>query len=248
MPSEKIVSMTSQFPFANTAGGNNTSNNHGDAFSGIPCVGFGTYQMRGDTCYDAVTAALEAGYRHVDTAVVYRNGDAVGRAIADFAAKSAKTKAERKESADQNGEDGGGSGGTGGSTSSSKRSDVFLTTKLWPGSLPAAGNDAASRAATADAAYAQGVAELETLGVDYVDLMLIHFPGLPHNKAHPPSSASHASHRAAVYRGMERLYTEGKARYIGGRSEKPFIYVFLVLFHIIVASRGRLPWNGAFVH
>ncbi len=49
----------------------------------IPLVGFGTWQLRGEECYAATLAALEAGYRHLDTATMYRNEAEVGRAIAD---------------------------------------------------------------------------------------------------------------------------------------------------------------------
>ena len=49
----------------------------------IPLVGFGTWQLRGEECYAATLAALEAGYRHLDTATMYRNEAEVGRAIAE---------------------------------------------------------------------------------------------------------------------------------------------------------------------
>jgi diketogulonate reductase-like aldo/keto reductase len=49
----------------------------------MPLLGFGTWQITGPQCYDAVRAALDAGYRHLDTATVYRNEDQVGRALAD---------------------------------------------------------------------------------------------------------------------------------------------------------------------
>ena len=49
----------------------------------IPMVGFGTWQMRGQLAYEAIRHALQAGYRHIDTATMYRNEDQVGRAIAD---------------------------------------------------------------------------------------------------------------------------------------------------------------------
>jgi 2,5-diketo-D-gluconate reductase A len=49
----------------------------------IPIVGFGTWQLQGRDAQDAVRHALQAGYRHIDTATIYRNEDAVGRAIAD---------------------------------------------------------------------------------------------------------------------------------------------------------------------
>ncbi|PSL05246.1 diketogulonate reductase-like aldo/keto reductase [Haloactinopolyspora alba] len=49
----------------------------------IPIVGLGTWQMTGDTAYRAVRHALDAGYRHVDTATMYRNEAEVGRAVRD---------------------------------------------------------------------------------------------------------------------------------------------------------------------
>lgn len=49
----------------------------------IPLIGFGTWQLRGETGYRAVAHALEVGYRHVDTATAYGNEGVVGRAVAD---------------------------------------------------------------------------------------------------------------------------------------------------------------------
>jgi 2,5-diketo-D-gluconate reductase A len=49
----------------------------------MPLLGFGTWQIKGEQCYDAVRSALDVGYRHIDTATVYRNEDQVGRALAD---------------------------------------------------------------------------------------------------------------------------------------------------------------------
>jgi diketogulonate reductase-like aldo/keto reductase len=49
----------------------------------MPMVGFGTWQLRGEFAYEATRHALQAGYRHVDTATMYRNEDQVGRALAD---------------------------------------------------------------------------------------------------------------------------------------------------------------------
>jgi diketogulonate reductase-like aldo/keto reductase len=48
----------------------------------MPLLGFGTWQIRGAQCADAVRTALDVGYRHLDTATVYRNEDQVGRALA----------------------------------------------------------------------------------------------------------------------------------------------------------------------
>lgn len=47
----------------------------------IPALGFGTARMTGETCRHAIRAALDAGYRHIDTAQAYDNEDAVGDAL-----------------------------------------------------------------------------------------------------------------------------------------------------------------------
>ncbi len=49
----------------------------------MPLVGFGTWQLRGQSAYDAVRYALEVGYRHLDTATMYGNEAEVGRALRD---------------------------------------------------------------------------------------------------------------------------------------------------------------------
>jgi diketogulonate reductase-like aldo/keto reductase len=48
----------------------------------IPLIGFGTWQLDGPGAYHGVRAALEIGYRHIDTATAYQNEDAVGAAVA----------------------------------------------------------------------------------------------------------------------------------------------------------------------
>lgn len=48
----------------------------------MPQVGFGTWQLRGDEARAAVTAAVSAGYRHIDTATMYRNEQEIGDALA----------------------------------------------------------------------------------------------------------------------------------------------------------------------
>lgn len=47
----------------------------------IPAIGLGTWQSTDEEVYNAVLAALEIGYRHIDTATLYRNEEAIGRAI-----------------------------------------------------------------------------------------------------------------------------------------------------------------------
>jgi 2,5-diketo-D-gluconate reductase A len=95
----------------------------------MPLLGFGTWQIQGKAAYEAVRDALEAGYRHLDTATMYGNEAEVGRALKD---------------------------------SGVRRDEVFITTKLPP-------ERAGRESATLDAS-------LGALGVDAVDLWLIHWP------------------------------------------------------------------------
>ncbi|MEW1979419.1 aldo/keto reductase [Citricoccus sp. NPDC079358] len=71
-------------PLSGTNTNTNSNTNTGtgtDSAVQIPLIGLGTWPMTGVECTEAVTRALEAGYRHVDTAENYRNEDAVGRAV-----------------------------------------------------------------------------------------------------------------------------------------------------------------------
>jgi len=100
-----------------------------DGAPGMPLIGFGTWLMNGSECYEAVRTALDAGYRHLDTAAIYRNEPEVGRALRD---------------------------------SGVDRDEVFVTTKLPP-----------REAGRAEQTLA---ASLDALGVDAVDLWLVHWP------------------------------------------------------------------------
>lgn len=51
--------------------------------STLPALGFGTFRMQGEECYNATRAALDIGYRHLDTAQAYENEEEVGRALDD---------------------------------------------------------------------------------------------------------------------------------------------------------------------
>jgi 2,5-diketo-D-gluconate reductase B len=51
--------------------------------SSLPALGFGTFRMQGEECYNATRAALDIGYRHLDTAQAYENEEEVGRALDD---------------------------------------------------------------------------------------------------------------------------------------------------------------------
>ncbi|MCL2567308.1 MAG: aldo/keto reductase [Alphaproteobacteria bacterium] len=69
----------------------------------IPKIGFGTWQASPEDAYTAVKIALETGYRHIDTAAIYKNEEGVGKAIGDFLKENP----------------------------SIKRENLFITTKLW---------------------------------------------------------------------------------------------------------------------
>ncbi|KAG7089970.1 hypothetical protein E1B28_011595 [Marasmius oreades] len=60
----------------------------------IPVLGFGTYELDGDDAYKAVMWALEAGYRHVDSAEWYENERQCGRAILDFCKQANVTRSD----------------------------------------------------------------------------------------------------------------------------------------------------------
>ncbi len=123
----------------------------------IPVVALGVWQApSGAVTQKAVTSALEAGYRHIDTARIYGNEADVGAAVR---------------------------------SSSVPRSEIFVTTKLWNSDQ---GFDAALRA------FDQS---LRKLGLDYVDLYLVHWPV--------------AGKRLDSWRALERLRAEGRAKAIG---------------------------------
>jgi hypothetical protein len=49
----------------------------------MPILGFGTYELKGEECRSAVVHALKVGYRHIDTASIYKNEEQIARAIAE---------------------------------------------------------------------------------------------------------------------------------------------------------------------
>ncbi|MCO5591311.1 hypothetical protein L7F22_045292 [Adiantum nelumboides] len=124
----------------------------------IPILGLGVYLMPPDAAFKAVSYALQQGYRHIDTAHLYQNEQAVGRAIR---------------------------------ASKIPREEIFITTKLW----------------NSDHGYASTLRaceqSLKELGVEYVDLYLVHSPLSPPQK------------RLDTWRAMEKILKSGKARSIG---------------------------------
>ena len=96
----------------------------------IPLLGLGVWQVENSSvCVDAVRWALEAGYRHVDTAQAYGNEESVGVGLRE---------------------------------SGLPREEIFVTTKFFP---------------RREDPVAELEKSLERLGLDYVDLYIIHWPG-----------------------------------------------------------------------
>lgn len=122
----------------------------------IPQLGYGLHRVDPARAEELTLAALEAGYRHLDTAFIYGNEEGVGRAIA---------------------------------ASNIPRDELYVTTKLW--------ND---RHRDADAALGES---LERLGLDHVDMYLIHWP--------VPSQGAYVD----AWKSMIQLRDEGLATSIG---------------------------------
>lgn len=121
----------------------------------IPILGFGVFQIPAAETKQAVLDAIEAGYRHFDTAQAYANEREVGQAIAE---------------------------------SGLPREEFFITSKVW---LDNYGYEKARQSV---------LDSLEKMGLDYLDLMLLHQP---------------FSDYYGAYRALEDLYREGKLRAIG---------------------------------
>ncbi|NLP47866.1 MAG: aldo/keto reductase [Clostridiales bacterium] len=131
----------------------------------IPRVGFGTWQTPdGQVAVDSVLAALEVGYRHIDTAAAYNNESGVGEALRQ---------------------------------SSLPREEVFVTTKLW----------------NSERGYEKTLAafevSMEKLGLEYLDLYLIHWPAA---KGEPQEWQKT---NADTWRAFEELYEQGRIKSIG---------------------------------
>lgn len=143
----------------------------------IPAVGLGTWKSSDEDVYKAVLAAIDVGYRHIDTAACYGNEKPIGDAIRD---------------------------------SKIPRSELFVTTKLW---------------CTDHTRPEQALAtSLEKLGLEYVDLYLMHWPvPLNPNGNHPNFPTLENGKRDILqdwdfiktYAGLQRLVDLGKVKAIG---------------------------------
>ncbi|MBO9129792.1 aldo/keto reductase [Bacillus sp. 165] len=123
----------------------------------MPILGLGVWRVKeGQEVKTAVKAAIQAGYRAIDTAAVYQNEEGVGEAIREAGVP---------------------------------REDLFITTKVW----------------NSDQGYESTLAAFETslqkLGLDYLDLYLVHWPV--------------KGKYVDTYRALEKLYKDGKVRAIG---------------------------------
>lgn len=134
----------------------------------MPQLGFGVWQVPNEESAAAVMAALQAGYRSIDTAAVYGNEEGVGHAIAAFLAES----------------------GT-------PREELFITTKLW------------NSEQGFDKTLAAFDESLRKLGLDYVDLYLIHWS--------TPEKDTYLD----TWRAFEEIYSSGRAKAIGVSNFEP---------------------------
>ena len=137
----------------------------------IPWVGFGTWQTPdGQVAADSVKAALAAGYRHIDTASIYKNEAGVGQGIRE---------------------------------SGVPREEIFVTTKIW--------NNKRGYEKTRESVEKS----LERLGLDYLDMVLIHWPAAPHRVENWEEL------NQSTWQALTDLYKEGKIRAIGVSNFKP---------------------------
>ena len=152
----------------------------------IPILGFGVFQIPAAETKQAVLDAIEAGYRHFDTAQAYANEREVGQAIAE---------------------------------SGLPREEFFITSKVW---LDHYGYEKARQSV---------LDSLEKMGLDYLDLMLLHQP---------------FSDYYGAYRALEDLYREGKLRAIGVSNFYPDRLSDLVAFTEITPQINQVethPFN-----
>lgn len=124
----------------------------------MPALGYGVFQIPDEETFAAVSAALEVGYRSIDTAAIYGNEKATGRAIRE---------------------------------SGIPRDEVYVTTKLW--------NDDQGYESTLQASDSS----MERLGLDYLDLYLIHWP------------VAAKGNYVDTFRAFQKLKADGRIRSIG---------------------------------
>lgn len=152
----------------------------------MPILGYGVFQVPAAETEQAVTDALAAGYRLLDTAAIYGNEAAVGAAIA---------------------------------ASGIPREELFITTKLW---IHDTGDQATVKAFDAS---------LARLGLDYLDLYLIHQP---------------YGDIYGAWRAMQRLNQDGRVRAIGVSNFYPDRLVDLIANNDIVPAVNQIETHPYF--
>jgi 2,5-diketo-D-gluconate reductase A len=153
----------------------------------MPILGFGVFQIPAGQTEQAVTGALAAGYRHLDTAASYGNEEAVGRAI---------------------------------KSSGIPRGELFVTTKLWIQARP--GEGAVKRAFGAS---------LQRLGLDHLDLYLIHQP---------------LGDYYSAWRAMQDLHRDGLIKAIGVANFYPDRLVDLIEQNEITPAVNQIETHPFF--
>lgn len=133
--------------------------------SGIPCFGFGTFNIAPNETYSAVSEAIKRGYRHIDTAATYQNEEGVGKAVRECAVN---------------------------------REDLYVTSKVW---ITDRGYDNTRKAFETT---------MKTIGLDYLDLYLIHWPA---NRKDYGDEARIIN--ADTWRALEAIYEERRVKAIG---------------------------------
>ena len=137
----------------------------------IPSIGYGTWQTpEGEECIGATLRALDFGYRHIDTAAIYRNEMSIGEAV---------------------------------KRSGIAREDVFLTSKVW------------NKCRGYDMVMSAFERTVGKLGVDYLDLYLIHWPASKKQYENPDEI------NLDTWRAMTELYKAGRIKAIGVSNFKP---------------------------
>ena len=125
----------------------------------MPNIGFGTSLIEGEECVNNIKQALQAGYRHIDTASAYKNEIYIGQAIKE---------------------------------SKISREEIFVTSKVWKDSM----------------GYENTIKSfnnsLQNLGLEYIDLFLIHWPRNNDEKLN-----------IDTWKALEDLYKQKKVRAIG---------------------------------
>ncbi|KAL9042519.1 MAG: hypothetical protein Q9214_003756 [Letrouitia sp. 1 TL-2023] len=140
----------------------------------VPLLGFGTWNLALSNASEAVSAAIQAGYRHIDAAAAYGNQKLVGKGIADGLKKTGL-----------------------------QRSDIWVTSKLW--------ND---HHGSLEKAHEGLETTLSELGLDYLDLFLMHWPVAE-------SDGENSIEYIDTWKALESLLEAGLTHHIGVSNFSP---------------------------